>query len=104
MRGDADTEAALLYTSGTTGKPKGCMLSNDYFLTLGDAYIGLGVLCPLDGDDRLLTPLPPNHMNALVFSFMGMLMCGGCVIQLTASTREWWRTVRESATIIHYRA
>ena len=103
-RGDRATEAALLYTSGTTGKPKGCMLSNEYFLTLGDAYVSLGGLCPLGSDDRLLTPLPPNHMNALAFSFMGMLGCGGCVIQLDRfHPSTWWRTVREErATVIHY--
>lgn len=101
---EARAEAALLYTSGTTGRPKGCMLSNDYFLTLGRWYSGLGGQCRLEPGDRLLTPLPPNHMNALCTSFMGMLMCGGCVIQLDRfHPRSWWQTVRdEQATIIHY--
>ena len=97
------TEAALLYTSGTTGKPKGCMLSNEYFLALGDWYTGLGGICSMAQDDRLLTPLPPNHMNALCTSFPAMMMCGGCVIQVDRfHPRSWWQTVREeNATIIH---
>ena len=102
--GEADTEVALLYTSGTTGKPKGCMLSNDYFLTMGLEYNQLGGLCAIGPGDRLLTPLPPNHMNALATSFMAMMLCGGCVIQMDRfHPRSWWQTVRdEAATVIHY--
>jgi hypothetical protein len=35
--GSEEMEAALLYTSGTTGNPKGCILTNTYFLDLPDA-------------------------------------------------------------------
>jgi acyl-CoA synthetase (AMP-forming)/AMP-acid ligase II len=96
-------EAAMLYTSGTTGRPKGCMLSNDYFLAIGEWYVGLGGICALDENDRLLTPLPPNHMNALCTSFTAMMLCGGCVIQVDRfHPRSWWQTVREErATVIH---
>jgi len=102
--GDLSTEAAMLYTSGTTGKPKGCMLSNEYFLIMGREYNGLGGFCAIDENVRLLTPLPPNHMNALSTSFMAMLLCGGCVIQLDRfHPSSWWQTVREEqATVIHY--
>ena len=76
-------EAALLYTSGTTGKPKGCILTNEYFLEAGRLYTSLGGYCRFDGaDDRLATPLPVTHMNALAVSFMAMLETRGCLIQL----------------------
>ena len=103
--GVAEHEAALLYTSGTTGRPKGCVLPNAYFLTAGAWYAGLGGLAAMrPATERMLTPLPLFHMNALAYSAMAMLMTGGCLIPLDRfHPRSWWRTVRESgATIIHY--
>lgn len=99
------TECALLYTSGTTGRPKGCRLSNDYFLRVGDWYTELGGHCPVRaGEERILTPLPMNHVNAMCFSFMAVVTSGGCLIQLDRfHPRTWWKSVRASrATIVHY--
>lgn len=99
------TECALLYTSGTTGRPKGCRLSNDYFLRVGEWYTTLGGLCPFrPGEERVLTPLPQNHVNAMCFSAMAVMTAGGCLVQLDRfHPRTWWKSVRESrATIVHY--
>jgi len=99
------TEAALLYTSGTTGAPKGCILTTEYFLEIGRLYTSLGGYCRFDGaSDRLATPLPVTHMNALACSFMAMLMTGGCLIQLDRfHPSTWWRSIRTSrATAFHY--
>lgn len=102
----ARREAALLYTSGTTGKPKGCVLSNSYFTLAGAWYARAGGACDLSPDrpERMLTPLPVFHMNAMACSFMAMLTVGGCLIALDRfHPRRWWASVRESgATCLHY--
>ncbi|MGC2032759.1 MAG: AMP-binding protein [Steroidobacteraceae bacterium] len=98
-------EVALLYTSGTTGQPKGCILTNDYFMDIGRLYTGLGGYCRFEGlGDRLVTPLPVTHMNALACSFMAMLVTGGCLVQLDRfHPSTWWHSVRTSrATAFHY--
>jgi acyl-coenzyme A synthetase/AMP-(fatty) acid ligase len=99
------TECALLYTSGTTGRPKGCILPNEYFLWAGHWYAGLGALCEIrPGAERMITPLPLTHMNALACSITCMLVTGGCrgaVDRFHPAT--WWDSVRESrATVMHY--
>jgi len=100
-----ERELALLYTSGTTGPPKGCILTDDYFMDIAGLYTGLGGYCRFDGvGDRLITPLPVTHMNALACSFMAMLATGGCLIQLDRfHPSTWWHSVRSSrATAFHY--
>ncbi len=102
---DEDTECALLYTSGTTGRPKGCVLPNEYFLCAGRWYTQVGGLCEVrPGVERMLTPLPMMHMNAMAYSTMCMILAGGCLVLLDRfHPRSWWESVRQSrATIVHY--
>ncbi len=105
VAGSAASECALLYTSGTTGKPKGCMLSNEYYLCTGQWYIDVGGYCALrPGEDRLVTPLPMYHMNAMATSSMAMLMTGSCIVPLDRfHPSTWWQSISEcDATIMHY--
>ena len=100
-----ETECGLLYTSGTTGRPKGCILSNAYFLRAGEWYAALDGVCGIRRDaERVITPLPLNHMNAMAFSTMVVLVAGGCLVQLDRfHPKTWLASVRESgATIAHY--
>jgi acyl-CoA synthetase (AMP-forming)/AMP-acid ligase II len=64
----------------------------------------MGGLCTLrDGCERMLTPLPFFHMNAMACSTMAMVMSGGCLIPLDRfHPTTWWDSVmRSRATIVH---
>ncbi len=100
-----DTECALLYTSGTTGQPKGCRLTNDYFLIAGQGYLNHGGLAAIrQGLERFYNPLPLFHMNHLaVTTTCAILSANALVLTERFSPSRWWNEVAESrATIIHY--
>ena len=102
---DLSTEAALLYTSGTTGRPKGCVISNFYMINAGDGFTTMGGTATMHpGQERILNPLPLFHMNALTVTAMGMMLTGNCLIspdRFHPST--WWKDLDETkATIFNY--
>jgi crotonobetaine/carnitine-CoA ligase len=104
-RAGLDTETSLLYTSGTTGRPKGCVLTNLYYLSAGAWYGALGGHVHLEwGRERILNPLPLFHMNSQAVSATAAILTGNCLAQPERfSPSRWWKDVTASgATVIHY--
>lgn len=69
----ADTPMSIVYTSGTTGAPKGCLLAHGYYLRTGgiaDAMAGFG------DDDVLITAMPLFHGAARMMVVAGALRRG----------------------------
>ncbi|MGH7324634.1 MAG: AMP-binding protein [Candidatus Rokuibacteriota bacterium] len=99
------TETSLLYTSGTTGRPKGCILTNFYYLNNAAWYRDLGGRVRFEyGRERILNPLPLFHMNAQALTATCAILTANCLAQPERfSPGRWWKDVVNSkATIIHY--
>jgi crotonobetaine/carnitine-CoA ligase len=102
---NAASIASVLYTSGTTGRPKGCLLSHRYELAAGRWYATRGGLVNFgEGCERIYNPLPVFHVNALIFSFYCAMLKGNCQIQTDRfQVSRWFTEVHESqATVVHY--
>jgi crotonobetaine/carnitine-CoA ligase len=100
-----ETPASILYTSGTTGRPKGCVLSQGYEVATGIRYASLGGRATLrPGQDRIYNPLPLYHANAGVFSLMAAIVTGNCQVQPDRfRPQRWWHEITETrATVVHY--
>jgi malonyl-CoA/methylmalonyl-CoA synthetase len=74
----ADTTAAFVYTSGTTGLSKGAMLTHNNFGANGENL----VFCwHIQENDRLLLPLPLSHVHGLANGVISWLL-SGCQMRL----------------------
>lgn len=84
---DIDATSMIVYTSGTTGKPKGVKLTTRSMLWVNAAC--WAPIVNLGPDDRVLSPLPLFHSYALNFSVLSILANGASeYIMEKFSTRE----------------
>jgi len=68
--------ASILYTSGTTGTPKGVMLTHRNFISNALSVKGLNVCGP---EDNVLALLPLHHSYPFMVTFLTPLLCGAQV-------------------------
>ena len=88
----------FVYTGGTTGLSKGCMLSHNYHAALAQQ---IGLCWERTTDDVVWTPLPLFHFNALITAVCGTLLFGGRgAIYRRFSVSDFWPEMnRVGATV-----
>src|SRR5690349_18297310 len=91
--------ACFIYTAGTTGPSKGCMLSHNYVVSLADQ---IARLWGRRSDDVVLTPLPLFHFNAISVCVVGTLVVGGraSIARRFSVSRFWPEVQRTGATML----
>ena len=84
--------ACIVYSSGTGGRPKGCVLTHGNYL---EQCRALTALYPFWPGVRYLSILPTNHAIDFMAGFIGPLVCGAAVVHLRTLRPEY---VREAFT------
>jgi long-chain acyl-CoA synthetase len=84
-------EAMLMYTSGTTGKPKGCVLSQRSVIAGGEYTSAAHGLAR---EDRVLCAMPLYHINGQIVTAVAPLVHGGSVVMPRRfSASNYWDLV-----------
>jgi len=80
--------ACIVYSSGTGGRPKGCMMTHENYL---EQCVALTSLYPFWPGVRYLSILPTNHAIDFMVGFFGPFTCGACVVHLRTLRPEFVR-------------
>jgi len=80
--------ACIVYSSGTGGRPKGCVLTHENYL---EQCVALTSLYPFGPGVRYLSILPTNHAIDFMVGFIGPFACGATVVHLRTLRPEYIR-------------
>jgi long-chain acyl-CoA synthetase len=80
--------ACIVYSSGTGGRPKGCVLTHENYL---EQCKSLTAWYPFWPGVRYLSILPTNHAIDFMVGFIGPFVCGACVVHLRTLRPEFVR-------------
>jgi long-chain acyl-CoA synthetase len=80
--------ACIVYSSGTGGRPKGCLMTHENYL---EQCLALTSIYPFAPGVRYLSILPTNHAIDFMVGFFGPFICGAAVVHLRTLRPEYVR-------------
>ena len=97
-RCDVLTEVGILYTSGTTSRPKGVLVTNANYIYAGETVAKALCLTP---EDRHLVVMPLFHGNAQYYSTMSTLVTGASMVLSSrfSASRFFDQAIRHECTV-----
>ena len=90
--------ACIVYSSGTGGKPKGCMLTHGNYLAQAQV---LGDMFPIDESDRYFSILPTNHAIDFMCGYFLPLQFGAAVVHQRTLRPEFLSSTMKRYGITH---
>jgi len=95
---DRSGEVGILYTSGTTSRPKGVLVTNANYIYAGETVAK--AVC-LTREDRHLVVMPLFHGNAQYYSTMSTLVTGASMVLSSrfSASRFFDQAIRHECTV-----
>ncbi|MBI5457275.1 acyl--CoA ligase [Candidatus Kaiserbacteria bacterium] len=90
-------QALVLFTSGTTGHPKGAMLSLENLLVNAD---GIREWLRITSEDTFLVNLPLHHINSTTFCLSTLLAGGTIAIPPNYSNSNFWQQMAKTGATV----
>lgn len=93
-----DDVACIVYSSGTSGTPKGCLLTHGNYLSQAEV---LGRMYPMKEDERFFSVLPTNHAIDFMLGFVLVLLFGGGTVHQRTLRPEFLMPTMDAYGITH---
>jgi long-chain acyl-CoA synthetase len=90
--------ACIVYSSGTGGTAKGCLLTHDNYLEQAQM---LGKMYAIEEDERYFSVIPTNHAIDFMAGFLVPLFCGGAVVHQRTLRPQFVRATMKAYEITH---
>lgn len=98
---DRDAVATIVYSSGTGGRPKGCLLTHGAYLAQLEV---LATVHPLEPGDVYLSVLPTSHAIDFMCGFLVPALSGATVVHLRTLRPEWITAACRTQGVTHLAA